>query len=63
MLPAASVSGWYFSHPDSRYFRVGKLGADQVADYANRKNMSLEDAERWLSANLGYEPGSRTNAA
>ena len=63
MLPAASVSGWYFSHPEARYFRVGKLGADQVADYARRKNLAQQEAERWLSANLGYEPGERTNAA
>ena len=49
MFPAASVSGWYFGHPDSRYFAVGKIGEDQVADYAERKGMELKDAQRWLS--------------
>ena len=63
MLPAASVSGWYFSHPESRYIRVGKLGADQMADYAQRKGIDMAEAERWLSANLGYEPGDRSDAA
>ena len=56
MLPTAAVSGWYFSHPGSSYFAVGKLGRDQVKDYAARKGWSMEEAERWLSANLGYEP-------
>jgi len=56
MLPAASVSGLYFAHPAARYFAVGKIGADQVADYARRKGMSVEEAERWLAPNLGYEP-------
>ncbi len=55
MVPAASVSGLYFSHPDSRYFAVGKLGRDQVADYAERKGMPLSEIERWLSPNLAYE--------
>jgi len=55
MLPAASVSGWYFSHPDARYFAVGKVNRDQVADYARRKGISLMTAERWLAPNLGYE--------
>jgi 5-methyltetrahydrofolate--homocysteine methyltransferase len=58
MLPAASVSGWYFGHPQSRYFAVGKIGRDQVADYARRKGMTLAQAERWLSPNLAYEPES-----
>ena len=49
MFPAASVSGWYFGHPESRYFAVGKIGQDQVADYAERKGMELKDATRWLS--------------
>ena len=53
MLPTAAVSGWYFSHPGSRYFAVGKLGRDQVEDYAGRKAWSMEEAERWLAANLG----------
>jgi 5-methyltetrahydrofolate--homocysteine methyltransferase len=55
MWPAASVSGWYFSHPDSSYFGVGKINKDQVEDYARRKGMSLADAERWLAPNLGYD--------
>ena len=56
MWPAASVSGLYFSHPASTYFAVGPLGKDQVEDYARRKGMDLETAERWLAPNLGYDP-------
>ncbi|WP_309504377.1 MULTISPECIES: methionine synthase [Nocardioides] len=56
MWPGAAVSGWYFSHPDSQYFVVGRLGRDQVADYAERKGWSVPEAEKWLSANLGYDP-------
>ncbi|KMS84491.1 methionine synthase, partial [Streptomyces regensis] len=56
MWPGAAVSGFYFSHPESRYFVVGRLGRDQVEDYAKRKGWSLAEAERWLSANLGYDP-------
>jgi 5-methyltetrahydrofolate--homocysteine methyltransferase len=56
MWPGASVSGWYFSHPESQYFVVGRLGRDQVADYAERKGWTLREAERWLSPNLGYDP-------
>ncbi|WP_034274050.1 methionine synthase [Haloechinothrix halophila] len=56
MWPGAAVSGFYFSHPESRYFVVGRLGRDQVEDYAARKGWSLAEAERWLSANLGYDP-------
>jgi 5-methyltetrahydrofolate--homocysteine methyltransferase len=56
MLPAASVSGWYIAHPDARYFAVGKVAADQVRDYAARKGIPVEEAERWLAPNLGYEP-------
>ena len=52
MHPAASVSGWYFAHPESRYFGVGKIDDDQVRDYAERKGFSVEDARRWLSPNL-----------
>ncbi|MEJ2087846.1 MAG: vitamin B12 dependent-methionine synthase activation domain-containing protein, partial [Gammaproteobacteria bacterium] len=52
MMPAASVSGWYFSHPEARYFGVGKIGADQVADYARRKGVSVEQAEGLLRQNL-----------
>ncbi len=52
MLPAASVSGWYFAHPEAKYFAVGKIGRDQVEDYARRKGMDLRTMERWLSTNL-----------
>ena len=55
MMPAASVSGWYFAHPDSRYFAVAKINRDQVEDYAKRKGMTLAEAERWLAPNLGYD--------
>ena len=54
MTPAASVSGWYFSQPKSRYFGVGKIGKDQVTDYAKRKGITLKEAEKWLAPNLGY---------
>ncbi|HJQ06287.1 MAG TPA: methionine synthase [Nocardioides sp.] len=56
MWPGAAVSGWYFSHPESQYFVVGRLGRDQVADYAERKGWTVQETERWLSANLGYDP-------
>jgi 5-methyltetrahydrofolate--homocysteine methyltransferase len=56
MWPGAAVSGWYFSHPDSRYFVVGRIAKDQVRDYAKRKGWTVEEAERWLAPNLGYEP-------
>ena len=56
MHPAAAVCGWYFSHPDSRYFGVGKIDRDQVADYATRKSLDIAEVERWLGANLAYEP-------
>jgi 5-methyltetrahydrofolate--homocysteine methyltransferase len=56
MYPASSVSGWYFSHPAARYFNVGKLGRDQVEDYARRKGLDLVAVERWLAPNLAYEP-------
>jgi 5-methyltetrahydrofolate--homocysteine methyltransferase len=55
MLPAAAVSGWYFSHPGSRYFQVGRIDRDQVQDYAARKGWTLAEAERWLGPNLGYD--------
>jgi 5-methyltetrahydrofolate--homocysteine methyltransferase len=58
MLPTASVSGWYFSHPDAHYFGLGRIGRDQVEDYARRRGMPLADAERWLSPNLAYDPGA-----
>jgi len=54
MTPAASVSGLYFAHPDARYFTVGRLGRDQIEDYAARMNLSVEEAEKWLASNLGY---------
>ncbi|HSA61554.1 MAG TPA: methionine synthase [Nitrospiraceae bacterium] len=56
MLPAAAVSGFYFAHPEARYFAVGKIGKDQVEDYARRKGMDLRTIERWLAPNLNYEP-------
>lgn len=56
MMPAAAVSGWYFSHPESQYFGVAKISEDQVEDYAKRISFSKQDAERWLAPNLGYEP-------
>jgi len=55
MWPGASVSGWYFSHPDSRYFAVAQIQRDQVEDYAARKGMSVMEVERWLAPNLGYD--------
>jgi len=55
MYPAASVSGWYFAHPESKYFGLGKITKEQVVDYAARKGMKLEDCERWLSAWLAYQ--------
>ena len=59
MLPASSVSGFHFSHPESAYFAVGKLGEDQVADYAKRKGMSKDEAERWLAPYLAWDPARR----
>ena len=56
MNPQSSVSGWYFAHPDAHYFGVGKIGRDQVKDYAKRKGWDLKTAETWLAPNLGYEP-------
>ncbi|WP_022956060.1 methionine synthase [Perlucidibaca piscinae] len=56
MLPAAAVSGWYIAHPKADYFNVGKIGRDQVEDYARRKGWELATAERWLAPNLGYDP-------
>ncbi|HEX4746761.1 MAG TPA: vitamin B12 dependent-methionine synthase activation domain-containing protein, partial [Gaiellaceae bacterium] len=56
MTPAASVSGLYFGHPQARYFSVGRLGRDQVVDYAARKGIPTAEAERWLRQNLAYEP-------
>ncbi len=56
MYPTAAVSGWYFSHPESRYFGLGKINRDQVKDYTHRKGMDYKTTERWLSPNLGYDP-------
>ena len=63
MFPAASVSGWYFAHPDAAYFGVGRVGRDQVESYAERKGWSIEEAERWLAPNLAYTPGEAATAA
>jgi len=57
MWPGSSVSGLYFAHPESRYFSLGKIGRDQVADYAERKGMSVAEVERWLGQNLNYDTG------
>jgi 5-methyltetrahydrofolate--homocysteine methyltransferase len=56
MSPPSSISGWYFAHPFARYFAVGRIGRDQVADYAFRKGVPVEEAERWLAPSLGYTP-------
>ena len=56
MWPGSSVSGLYFAHPQSRYFSLGKIGRDQVIDYAGRKGMSVAEVERWLGPNLNYDP-------
>ncbi|MGO3786902.1 methionine synthase [Pseudoalteromonas sp. KG3] len=56
MWPGAAVSGWYFSHPEAKYYAVAAIQKDQVEDYAKRTNMTLAEAERWLSPNLGYDP-------
>ena len=56
MYPTAAVSGWYYSHPDSQYFVVGRLSKEQVEDYARRKGWSMLEAERWLASNLDYDP-------
>ena len=59
MTPAASVSGLLLAHPSARYFAVGRIGRDQVGDYAARKGITVSDAEYWLRPNLSYEPGPR----
>jgi 5-methyltetrahydrofolate--homocysteine methyltransferase len=56
MTPAASVSGLFFAHPQARYFAIGRIGQDQVEDYARRKGEPLSDVERWLRPNLAYDP-------
>jgi 5-methyltetrahydrofolate--homocysteine methyltransferase len=60
MDPPSSVSGWYFAHPGARYFGVGRVGRDQLEDYAARKGMTVAEAERWLAPNLGYDPEERS---
>jgi len=62
MSPPASVSGVYFSHPESYYFGVGRIGRDQVADYAKRKGWELRKAERWLAPILSYDPTAAVKA-
>ena len=54
--PASAVSGWYFAHPESRYFGLGRIARDQVEGYARRKGLTLEEAEKWLGPSLGYDP-------
>jgi 5-methyltetrahydrofolate--homocysteine methyltransferase len=56
MWPAASVSGLYFAHPQSRYFAVDRITRDQVESYSKRSGMSVAETEKWLSPNLGYDP-------
>jgi len=55
MYPAASVSGWYFSHPESKYFGLGNIEKDQVESYAQRKGMTVDEAEKWLMPVLNYD--------
>ena len=59
MLPSSSVAGWYLAHPDAHYFGVGRIGHDQVADYANRRSITIKEAEQWLLPNLDYDPGNK----
>jgi 5-methyltetrahydrofolate--homocysteine methyltransferase len=63
MLPTAAVSGWYFAHPQARYFAVGPIGLDQVRNYASRKGISLAEANKWLAPNLGYSAQTETDVA
>jgi 5-methyltetrahydrofolate--homocysteine methyltransferase len=63
MTPAASVSGWYFAHPEARYFGTGRVGRDQACDYAARKGWSLTEAEAWLAPVLGYDPAREERGA
>ncbi len=59
MMPASSVSGWYYAHPDARYFGLGKIEKDQIEDYAQRKGLTIEATERWLGSVLAYEPSEQ----
>jgi 5-methyltetrahydrofolate--homocysteine methyltransferase len=63
MWPASSVSGWYFAHPESKYFGVGKIARDQAIDYAERKQMKIEEVERWLAPYLDYDPDQAASAS
>jgi 5-methyltetrahydrofolate--homocysteine methyltransferase len=63
MYPTAAVSGLYFSHPDASYFAVGKIDLDQVQSYAVRRGISLQEAQRWLAPNLGYDADTDADAA
>jgi 5-methyltetrahydrofolate--homocysteine methyltransferase len=56
MTPASAVSGLIFAHPESRYFTVGRIGKDQVEDYARRRDLDVSEVERWLRPNLAYDP-------
>ncbi|MCB1719068.1 MAG: methionine synthase, partial [Candidatus Competibacteraceae bacterium] len=60
MVPTAAVSGWYFAHPEARYFGIGKINRDQLENYAQRKGFSVADAERWLGPSLGYDPDKKS---
>jgi 5-methyltetrahydrofolate--homocysteine methyltransferase len=62
MFPTAAVSGFYFAHPKAHYFGVGKIDRDQVTSYAHRKGFTLNEAERWLAPNLGYDPDAGDTA-
>ena len=59
MWPASSVSGWYYAHPESRYFGVGKISRDQIENYAQRRGIAQEVAEKWLATSLAYEPEAK----
>jgi 5-methyltetrahydrofolate--homocysteine methyltransferase len=63
MTPAASVSGLYLAHPEAKYFAVGRIGRDQIEDYARRRGIAIEEAERWLGPNLAYDPAKASRAA
>ena len=60
MLPANSVCGWYFAHPEAHYFSLGKIGRDQVEDYAERRGMTVAQVERWLAEHLDYDASGRS---
>lgn len=60
MYPTAAVSGWYFAHPQAKYFGVGKIGEDQVTELAQRKGWSKSEVERWLQPNLDYDPETQS---